>query len=702
VRRRSRRYLPFARSGRTAILAIFGTFGLIAAVSLTLSVRATDRSQNRATIVETVVRQRTLAERYLAEVLMVRSGEQADPAEVATWMRGSVHALLYGGTAPAVDGDDDDTPVAATTDPQVRAQLVEEDHLVNDMAAYGSALLAHGLLSQVPVTGGEKVLVTDPLQHLRVLSSLVSNVALNTGRTIAAQADSSIDQLRVEQIGLSIGGLLVSLLLAWALIATTRRQSAHFRTLVTSSSDLVLVLDSDGCRYASRSVCKLVGAPEEELLARGLWEYVDADDHEALEQAATTGEPQQLMIRLRNQAGEWRHLEARLTDLRGDRHLRGVVVSARDATERVGLERELALQGQRDAFGTQLAEALEMVDEERDAYDLVERAMVEISSESPIELLLADSSRAHLDKVASSSAAGAPGCPVQSPFSCVAVRRGQPVTFDSSEALNTCPKLRDRPGGACSAVCVPVGFMGRALGVLHATGPDGQPPDPDHVAQLTTLATQAGARIGTLRAFEKTQLQAATDSLTGLINRRTIESRVRDLLAAGRPFALAVADLDRFKLINDTYGHETGDRALRRFAQAAGEALREDDLLARWGGEEFVIVLPDGDRHQAVPVLERIRGSLAQTPTGDHPRFTASFGVTDSVAARTIEELMFIADMGLYRSKEDGRDRITIGEPASDEHLLQSLGGPLRPSLRPLVHDAGTEPEPRSTGLEIR
>ena len=99
--------------------------------------------------------------------------------------------------------------------------------------------------------------------------------------------------------------------------------------------------------------------------------------------------------------------------------------------------------------------------------------MVEISPATPMELLLSDSSRAHLERAATSPTAGAPGCPVESPFSCVAVRRGSPVVFDSSEALNACPKLRGRPAGACSAVCVPVSFMGRALGVLHATGPDG-------------------------------------------------------------------------------------------------------------------------------------------------------------------------------------------------------------------------------------
>src|SRR5207244_926395 len=172
-------------------------------------------------------------------------------------------------------------------------------------------------------------------------------------------------------------------------------------------------------------------------------------------------------------------------------------MNARDITDRVALQDELTRQAQRDNFGTQLVEALEMADEEDSTYEVIERAMSEIAAAAPMELLLSDSSRANLEQAAV-NAAGAPGCPVQSPFSCVAVRRGNPVGFESSEALNACPKMRDRASGPCSAVCVPVGFMGRALGVLHATGPEIRPLDADQVAQLTTLATQAGARIGTV------------------------------------------------------------------------------------------------------------------------------------------------------------------------------------------------------------
>jgi diguanylate cyclase (GGDEF)-like protein len=253
--------------------------------------------------------------------------------------------------------------------------------------------------------------------------------------------------------------------------------------------------------------------------------------------------------------------------------------------------------------------------------------------------------------------------------------------------------------------------MGRALGVLHATGPEGNPLGAEQVAQLTTLATQAGARIGTVRAFEKTQLQASTDGLTGLINRRTLEGHLRALFRDGQPFALAIADLDHFKQLNDARGHEAGDRALRVFAQVAQQTLRDDDMIARWGGEEFMIALPGLDQHQAVAVLERIRDSLTRAHTGGHPPFTASFGLTDSTMAEALEQLVHLADGGLYASKQGGRDQISIGEPSADGEGLQAVPDQDEPTngrrtgkarRRPALQDAAGEEDPQPSGLEIR
>ena len=111
----------------------------------------------------------------------------------------------------------------------------------------------------------------------------------------------------------------------------------------------------------------------------------------------------------------------------------------------------------------------------------------------------------------------------------------------------------------------------------------------------------------------ETQLQASTDNLTGLLNRRTLENRCRRPAQRATPFALAMADLDHFKELNDTYGHETGDRALRLFAETLRASCATEDLLCRHGGEEFAIVLPDCTRPDAHAALEAVRIQTSST-----------------------------------------------------------------------------------------
>jgi diguanylate cyclase (GGDEF)-like protein len=329
-----------------------------------------------------------------------------------------------------------------------------------------------------------------------------------------------------------------------------------------------------------------------------------------------------------------------------------------------GMLTRLRSEASRSTFSNQLVEALEMADSEAEADRVIARAMGTISEVHPMELLLADSSRAHLERACVHPKTGSPNCSVESPYSCIAVRRGHPQVFPDAEALNACPKLLGRMGGSISAACVPVNFMGRALGVLHVTGAKGKPPNPEQIAQLTALGVHAGNRIGTLRAFERSQLQASTDSLTGLTNRRVAEEVLANLMAVDSAFAVVLADLDFFKRLNDTMGHDAGDRALKLFADTARSVVRDRDHVVRWGGEEFALLLPGINAERAAEVVERLRASLAQAHLlTNTPIFTASYGIADSNMARDRETIVRLADEALYRSKQAGRDRCTIGDP---------------------------------------
>jgi diguanylate cyclase (GGDEF)-like protein len=340
-------------------------------------------------------------------------------------------------------------------------------------------------------------------------------------------------------------------------------------------------------------------------------------------------------------------------------------------------DRQMTSDARRRDYESRLVRALEMADDDLAAYDIVERAMGAVVASEPIEMLLADNSHAHLERVVVAAPDGTdpPGCTVASPDQCVAARRAQTQVFRDSEELDACPMLRGRERGQCSGVCVPVSIMGRTVGVVHTTGPVDAPLDEDAIQALQTLANQAGNRLGMLRVMAETQLQASTDGLTGLVNRRSLENRMRQLRTNGTDFAFVMADLDHFKSLNDTHGHDTGDRALRVFSEVMRKEMRADDLACRYGGEEFAIVLPGVDAHDAVEVCERIRVALALTAgRGDTPSFTVSVGIAHSSEAETLEDLVQRADRAMFAAKAAGRDSICL-----DGHTV-----PVAPSLTAL------------------
>ena len=334
------------------------------------------------------------------------------------------------------------------------------------------------------------------------------------------------------------------------------------------------------------------------------------------------------------------------------------------ALEAAVQSRVMESEARRREFETRLGRALEMAGDEIAAYDTVRRALLVAVPETRVDLLLADNSHAHLERVVSVDAdedGCNPGCAVTSPDLCVAARRAQTQVFPHSEELDGCPMLRDRGGEPFGAVCVPVSIMGRTVGVVHATRPIAEPLGDEQVASLQVLANQAGNRLGMLRIMAETQMQASTDGLTGLMNRRNLENKARVLRADGGDFALVMADLDRFKNLNDTHGHETGDRALRVFAEILREGIRSEDIACRYGGEEFVVMLPGTEIHEAIEVMERVRESLARaTLRGDVPSFTASFGIAHTDDASDLEDLFLRADKALFAAKDAGRDCICI------------------------------------------
>jgi diguanylate cyclase (GGDEF)-like protein len=325
-------------------------------------------------------------------------------------------------------------------------------------------------------------------------------------------------------------------------------------------------------------------------------------------------------------------------------------------------EREQRRTELRHAYEARVQEALEMTKTEPDVYVILGEALHESVPQLKTEMLVADSSRAHFRRAFTNGEAFE-GCSVVSPLDCPAATVGHALLFPSSGALNACPYLKARPSGECSAACLPVSIAGSTVGVTHVIGPEGSPPAESDLETLNFTTRRGSERIAMIRAFATSETQAHTDPLTGLLNRRSLQNAVRDLRNEGIEYALAYGDLDHFKTLNDTHGHEAGDQALRLFARVLGDSLRPMDIAARYGGEEFVIVLPNCDTDAATGVLERVRESLALAlRAGRVPPFTVTFGVASSEHAADFDEIVAIADESLLEAKSAGRNRVLVAE----------------------------------------
>jgi two-component system, cell cycle response regulator len=174
---------------------------------------------------------------------------------------------------------------------------------------------------------------------------------------------------------------------------------------------------------------------------------------------------------------------------------------------------------------------------------------------------------------------------------------------------------------------------------------------------------------------DKLYKQATRDTLTGLSNRSYFQNELRKFLSIGarysRPFSLMMLDVDFFKKVNDTYGHDVGDNVLKTVATALMSHVRSHDVAARFGGEEFVILLPETPLNGAVAVAERIRMTVESCdfePMGCHHHVTISIGISEFPSSGVeFDELIKRADEALYKAKESGRNRVCVAAPPNND-----------------------------------
>jgi diguanylate cyclase (GGDEF)-like protein len=215
--------------------------------------------------------------------------------------------------------------------------------------------------------------------------------------------------------------------------------------------------------------------------------------------------------------------------------------------------------------------------------------------------------------------------------------------------------------GEGERLILPLTAAGERFGTLELVGDSFSK---EQRMNAASLAAHAVVALENARLHGMVERQALVDGLTGLANRRAASDALHAEAARAErletPLSVVLADLDGFKDVNDEHGHAVGDAVLRAFAEVLRDTLRESDLAGRWGGEEFLLLLPGADEEGAVQLAERVRIGLAtrRIPGVPDLRVTASFGVAEYAGETNTKQLVAAADDALYRAKRGGKDRV--------------------------------------------
>jgi diguanylate cyclase (GGDEF)-like protein/putative nucleotidyltransferase with HDIG domain len=218
-----------------------------------------------------------------------------------------------------------------------------------------------------------------------------------------------------------------------------------------------------------------------------------------------------------------------------------------------------------------------------------------------------------------------------------------------------------------SAIALPVTYADQLLGVLYVESSEPCDFPEQEVLLLRTLADLFAGALHNAITFLKAQEQAITDGLTGVKTHRflmeALSSEWKRSTRANRPFALVLMDLDRFKFVNDFYGHLEGDVVLQRVGHILEQNCRRSDVVARYGGDEFVILMPETTVEQARQLASKLRGWVASDPLLRDKNITASFGIAGfPVHGSTPQELIQVADSSMYLSKHQGGNSVSSAE----------------------------------------
>jgi diguanylate cyclase (GGDEF)-like protein/PAS domain S-box-containing protein len=517
-------------------------------------------------------------------------------------------------------------------------------------------------------------------------------------------------------------------------LATVQQNLSHFRGLADAMQEIIFTSTPDGAvDYCNHRWYEFSGLSEEDTLGRGWTRTIHPDDLPVCvrnwEDSLKSGATLETEYRLLNAQGIYRWHLVRATavhdssgaiikwfgscnDIEDQKHHQQILEDQiRDRTEELAAantrlqeemwERDLARKeldaqnermvcelterSERATLLAQMGEVLQSCITRDEAFAAALGFAPKIFPETRGAVALLNPSR-NLVEVTSSWAECQLSAFVFEPSACWALRTGHAHLVMAGDLTAPCAHAA---GIRNTYLCIPILAQGEAIGILHFQTTDETPTiAAAELSFKTTFAGQLGLSIANIRLRQALHTQSVKDPLTGLYNRRYLEEmlerEIRRAVRAEQSLGILMLDLDHFKKFNDTYGHEAGDAVLKAAGALLVGSIRAEDIVCRFGGEEFVVILPTANLPSACMRAEKICSKMRELNVLHQGQSVGTITASIGVAALPThgasgKELLAAADAALYRAKGAGRNRVVAAEQPSGEEKEESAMAATQP-----------------------
>jgi diguanylate cyclase (GGDEF)-like protein/PAS domain S-box-containing protein len=498
-------------------------------------------------------------------------------------------------------------------------------------------------------------------------------------------------------------------------LASSRERELYFHTMAEALPEIIWTADPQGADdYFNQKCYEYSGLTFEQMKGDAWKQMVHPDDLEDTfskwENALRVGEAYEVEYRLRGKDGSYRWFLGRArpirnpegkiikwfgtcTDIESQKQNQQVLeeqimertMQLADANTRLQEEMlekdfarneldqqnermlgELTQRSQRATMLAKMGELLQSCISREEVFAVALGHAPKIFPAGPGAVMMLDSARSLAEVTGSWSECLIPTA-VFEPPACWALRTGHPHLVLAGDATAPCAHAA---GVKNTYLCIPILAQGETLGIVHFQATEEHPNlDSSELSFKTTFAGQVGLSIANIKLREALRTQSIRDVLTGLYNRRyleeTLDREVRRAARAAQSLGLLMIDLDHFKKFNDTYGHDAGDAVLRETGQFLAKGIRAEDFVCRFGGEEFVVILPTASVEVAQARGERLRAKMRELNITHQDKSLGMVTISVGVAAfpqhgTSPKELMAAADAALYEAKRRGRDQVVV------------------------------------------